>query len=194
MLAIASRTGWKAQKSRKRARRLNKILNTNKALISQQTQELLAYAIGKAERKKNYKKAQTVGAVVGSSSGTCLAVGAALAGANAWNPAGWGLGVVCVVGGAGLLTYKVIRRHSSNKRAKDRGFSTKDFPGKLVEAYVGARLADEDGIDALALGGMLEDYGCEPAWLHTNTSSDIAATKAQIEAFISRIDRHLENS
>ena len=194
MLAMATRCGWKASKSRKRARRLHKIFNTTKDQISKETQELLAFAIGKSERKRNYKAAQMGGAVVGSSAGTCLAVGAVLAGANAWNPVGWGLGVVCVVGGAGLLSYKVVRRYSSNRRAEARGFSTQEFAEKLVTAYVDARRIDVDGIDALALGGMLEDYGCEPAWLHTNTSADIDATKGQIETFMNRIDRHLENS
>lgn len=191
-LAAMARSTWQFNKSRKRTKRLKVILRTQGEQINEETQSLLAFALGKAMRKSKFKLAEAGVAAGSSASASCLAVGAALAVSNAWNPVGWGIGIGVVLSGGGLLTYKIVRRVRSKKRARRRGFESSEFPTLLVNTYVNNWRNDSDSIDTLALGGILESYGVEPEWLHLNTPVEIEIATQRVRESIFRIERHLK--
>ncbi len=191
-LATMVRSSWQSEKSRRRGKALKKLQDLpNGAQLDDRVQALLAFGIGKAMRKHKFKAAEATAAAGGMASSTCLAVGAAVAGANAWNPVGWGIGAVCIIAGGGLLSYKIYRKVKSHKRAKKRGFESADYPQLLVNSYVQFWQKDTDSVDTQVLGGMLESYGVNPTWLHLRSATDYQAATELVQAAIARIERHV---
>jgi len=142
-------------------------------VIQDRTQRLLAYAMVKAQRTRAFKAAESGVAAVGTVGGIVLAIGAAVAAGNAWNPVGWGIGIAVLVLGAGLLAYKIYRKVTSRSRAKKIGFSRKEFPRELVNRYLhlkkregsttrSQRTNERRSFEILLIEGILYAYGVEP--------------------------------
>jgi hypothetical protein len=167
-LVTTVRSSVQADKSRRRMSRLHQILKTHKGTIADDVQALLAFGMRKAQRKFGFKTGEaTVGAV--SAVGGAIMIGAIAASANAWNPVGWGIGIVVFIAGAGLLTYKIVRRVTSDRRARKRGFGTAEFPGKLLDAYLGHFNRDAYSVETTVLDAMIRAYGVNPLGLLTST-------------------------
>jgi hypothetical protein len=177
------RSSIQADKSRRRMGRLQRLLKQSGAEIAEDVQALLAYGMRKAGRKFKFKTGEASVAALGTVGSTILIVGAVVAGANAWNPVGWGIGIAVTIAGAGLLTYKIWRKVTSAKRARKRGFSRDEFPTMLVEKFLHYMKIDPHSIDTQVLLETLAAYGVRALELLVNV--------AAIPLAVKRIKRHL---
>ncbi|MEO0991179.1 MAG: hypothetical protein AAFX00_09555, partial [Pseudomonadota bacterium] len=93
----AGRTGRQAHKARKRKNKLKKALDAqNGQQLDPQVQDILAFATRKTMRKFRTKAVEsTTGAISGT--GGVVVIALMAAGANAWNPVGWGIGIAVFV-------------------------------------------------------------------------------------------------
>jgi hypothetical protein len=102
---------------------------------------LLRFAKGKANRKGIRLYATAAMGGVGAVGGTVLAVVAVTGAANAWNPVGWAIGGVALVGGIGITGYVIYRkatkkeRHKQRSATKNRPVDAEDFAKKLIDFY-----------------------------------------------------------
>lgn len=178
------RSSVQADKSRRRMARLKKLLEDKSGgELHEDVQALLAYGMRKAKRKFAFKTAEaTTGAVSAVASGV-LIVGAVVAGANAWNPVGWGIGIAVFVAGAGLLTYKIVRKVTSDRRARKRKFTRKDYPGLLLQCYLKFFGTDPYGRETLVLHEVLAAYGVR--------ALEVISDAAEVVRAEARIARHL---
>jgi hypothetical protein len=136
--AAMVRSARQAELTRKRLAKLkliDQLARQNPGELKLSTQEILSFAVDKLERRYGYKTTEATVNALSTAAGVALGVVAIVAGVNAWNPVGWGLAVVVVAAGTGLLIYKIYRKKKSKSDAQRRGWSGDKFPDKLIEAY-----------------------------------------------------------
>jgi hypothetical protein len=175
-----------SEKARRRARRLKNVLDSKGGQLPQDVGDLIGYGMRKATRKHKVKALEATTAAIGAAGATVLLVGAIIAGANAWNPVGWGIGAVVVLAGTGLLIYKLVRRGTSEKRAKKRGFSRGDYPKMLVRRFLKAFSEGPNSIVTESLAAVLEAYGVDALSL-------VMGGADQVDLACARIARHLKS-
>ncbi len=196
-LAQTVRFSRQAVKTKRRLDRLKAIKRLalankgNTRLLDPETQALLGFAMRKAHRKWAIKTTSAVTASV-SMTGSAVLLGtiAALGATNIWNPIGWGICIAASITGAGILVYRIHRKRTSADRAKVRGFSTAEFPMKLVNKFVREFRRDENSLMALTLGSILSAYGVDPSQLDPSRL-EANEFKALMAA---QIQRHLKSS
>jgi hypothetical protein len=186
-MGICSRASHRAGVRMAKLKRLRKAAEDLKGrgtiTLSPNTQALLGYAIKKMKRKERFKGAE---AGVGGLSVATGIIGGVLAitvFANAWNPVGWGLGVAVLVAGAGLLTYKIVRKkgffgHGGSKarakaRAKkygadfgDEKLNSKHYASLLISEYLKERprtKGAKKNLNCCTLEGIMMAFGID-AW------------------------------
>jgi len=163
--------GRKASKRLKALRGLQGLEHTDRSgrefTVRRDTAMLLAYAASKTRRKKNVEYYEAGVGALGTVGGTVLAVAAAVAAANAWNPVGWGIGIAAFALGAGMLAYEIYRK------VKHEEIARRDFPRLLIARYLhlakhqsGSRRSehtrDRRALEIKVCESMLLAYGVEP--------------------------------
>lgn len=185
-LIATTRSSIQADKSRRRMVKLKRALEQHGGTVDHEVQRLIAYAMRKSKRKFGTKTAEATTAAFGTAGSTVLIVGAVLAGANAWNPVGWGIGIAVFFAGAGLLTYKIVRKGTSNKRSRKRGFSRAEFPRKLLDEFHRQFGRDPGSSNTLVLYSVLQAYGVHPIDI-------LASPTVEVPRACDRIARHLKS-
>jgi hypothetical protein len=106
-------------------------------------QALCEYSNGKLSRRIGRKATTGAVALVSSLGGvaTTLAVVSAFGLANIWNPIGWALGALAILGGIALTCYVIHRRRTRKKRheelaKKNMIAKPEEFADKLLNFYV----------------------------------------------------------
>ncbi len=185
-LIATTRSSIQADKSRRRVAKLKRALEQHSGSIDYDVQRLLAYAMRKSKRKFGTRTAEATTAAFGTAGSTILIVGAVLAGANAWNPVGWGIGIAVFIAGAGLLTYKIVRKGTSNRRAERRGFSRTEFPAKLLDEFHRQFGRSPKSSNTLVLYSVLQAYGVHPIDILASPTTEVSRAR-------DRIARHLKS-
>jgi hypothetical protein len=179
----AFRSIRKTHRARKRYSAFQAILNDPlKKVQTEEMREILKYAISKTFRKTAVGSAGAASGLAGSSGAIMLAVG----GAAAVPIAGWICIGVAAIGGAGIVSYKVFRRHRNySKRRQERvsrggPANSCDMAKKLIAIARNAKHSDQQ-VAVL----ILESFGVK-------VMSDLGSKQAQDEA-IKMVDRHLKH-
>jgi hypothetical protein len=134
----------------------------------------MAFALEKAYRKIQTKNIQGSAAAL-AGLGSLVAFAVVLAGANAWNPLGWGLGVVAFLGGVGIQCYRLYRKVGHEFHYDKYGFDDTQFPNELVTAW--EEEARTLSSDYHVLTVILSVYGVEPEHVR-NPKCRVAVTEA----------------
>jgi hypothetical protein len=180
------RMSIRSEKSRRQTLRLAKLKTKmercpdKKLKLKDRTERLLGYAM-----EATYRKHWTGGVQAGASSATAasgaiLTVGAMVAGANCWNPVGWGLGIAAFVVGGVLIGYRFYRRVRKEALAAEWGFGKEKYPKELIDAYLEEIKDDAKSLDTFILHSILVTFGLSFVTVISKRGESEAAIERQI--------------
>jgi len=135
-LGVMARTARKASKSRQRRHKVKKIIGSigdGDGVIVERPSEfsdlpiLQDYVQRKLTRRHNRFAVTSATSAVAAVGGICTGIGGlvsfgviTVAAANIWNPVGWTLGAIALVGGIAITGYVLYRRYRRGERHAHR--------------------------------------------------------------------------
>jgi hypothetical protein len=159
----AVRLGKQAHKSGKQWKALARLKRQMEACqdkrLKPDTLALLAFAVEGTHRKHWTKGLASGASAVTAASSAALTAAALIAGANIWNPIGWGLGIAAFVMGGVLQGYRLYRRNNQAEFDKKRTFKKDQFPTKLIAQFLLEANANPGSLDVYVLYTILAEFG-----------------------------------